>query len=118
MIQRNERGRKPCKATVDHHGYIEVGKDEWYVDLKALCLNYLDISIPQFAKQDSARVQMVKRDLDKRYEYEGRELLDSFEKGKMLQVLKGERNRLKGLWEEVGESKLDAPCPEDVEPAT
>ncbi|KAL3685348.1 hypothetical protein R1sor_003370 [Riccia sorocarpa] len=118
MTQRKEQGLKPCKVTVDHRGYVEGGKDEWYPDLKALCLNYLDISIPQFAKQNTARVQLVKRDLGDRYQYDGGELSDNFVKGKILQILKGERNRLKMLWEEVGESKLDTPCPEDVEPTT
>ncbi|KAL3699460.1 hypothetical protein R1sor_017482 [Riccia sorocarpa] len=118
MTQRKEQGLKPCKVTVDHRGYVEGGKDEWYADLKALCLNYLDISIPQFAKQNTARVQLVKRDFEDRYQYDGGELSDNFVKGGILQILKGERNRLKMLWEEVGESKLDTPCPEDVEPTT
>ncbi|KAL3698567.1 hypothetical protein R1sor_012643 [Riccia sorocarpa] len=115
MAERKEQGLKPCKVVVDGRGYITDGKDEWYADLKSLCLNYLDLSVTHFSKQSSANVRLVMTDVDAKYEYVGGEISEDFLKGKILQIMKGERNRLKLQWETLGEGKDDAPCPDDVE---
>ncbi|KAL3690190.1 hypothetical protein R1sor_016499 [Riccia sorocarpa] len=117
MENRKSNGLKPCKVEVDQNGCVDAGKNEWYADLKSLCLSYLDISIPQYAKQSHANLRLVRRDLDNKYECAGGELCEEFVKSKIKQILKGERKRYKDLWDSLGDRSMDAPCPEDVDTA-
>ncbi|KAL2607402.1 hypothetical protein R1flu_025975 [Riccia fluitans] len=115
MVERKDQGLKPCKLVVDSRGFIIDGKDEWYADLKSLCLNYLDLNLTHFSKKSSTNIRLVRTNLDEKYEYVGGDMSEDFVKGKILQILKGERHKLKLQWETIGEGKKDAPCSNDVE---
>ncbi|KAL3698154.1 hypothetical protein R1sor_012230 [Riccia sorocarpa] len=114
LSSRPEAGEKEYVVEVDEDGHVTggcLGKDKYLDMLKQLCLRILDLS--ELKTKDQIRIQMVKRQLDDKFEYRGRDVCMIWFVSEVGLVLRRARSDLHSTWVKLGEQR-DSPVPHGI----
>ncbi|KAL3692931.1 hypothetical protein R1sor_006582 [Riccia sorocarpa] len=91
-----------------------VGKEKFMECLKQLCQRLLDVSLLKLKDQLQPRIDMVRRQMDEKFDYRDHQLDTSWFVNELGVVLKRIRSELHTMWKKGGSSR-DAPAPPGIE---
>ncbi|KAL3693276.1 hypothetical protein R1sor_006927 [Riccia sorocarpa] len=91
-----------------------VGKEKFMECSKQLCQRLLDVSLLKLKDQLQPRIDMVRKQMDEKFDYRDHQLDTSWFVNELGVVLKRIRSELHTMWKKGGSSR-DAPAPPGIE---